>query len=48
MPPQVYGLPALIVFKDGQEVPGSHQEGAVGKKALAEYIKKYALQTVSA
>jgi len=38
---QVYGLPTFIVFKDGQEVPGSKSEGAIGKKALAEYIQKY-------
>lgn len=44
----MYGLPTLIVFKDGQEVPGSKSEGAVGKKVLAEYIQKYVFSTVTA
>jgi hypothetical protein len=45
---QVYGLPTLIVFKDGQEVEGSKTEGAVTKVKLADYIKKYATAKVSA
>jgi thioredoxin 1 len=44
----VYGLPTLIVFKDGKEVEGSKSEGAVTKAKLADYIKKYAAATVSA
>jgi thioredoxin 1 len=39
----VYGLPTLIVFKNGEEVPGSKAEGAIGKAQLSEYIKKYAM-----
>lgn len=46
-PLQVYGLPTLIVFKDGAEVPGSKSEGAVGKAVLTEYIKKHALSAVT-
>jgi len=34
----VYGLPCLIVVKDGKVVDGSHREGAITKKGLAEYI----------
>jgi thioredoxin 1 len=45
---QVYGLPALIVFKDGQEVQGSHKEGAVTKAILQKYIKQYAVTSVAA
>jgi thioredoxin 1 len=45
---QVYGLPTLIVFKDGKEVPGSKNEGAIGKAQLAEYMKKYVTATVPA
>eukprot|EP00877_Chromochloris_zofingiensis_P000245 jgi/Chrzof1/10220/Cz04g33030.t1 len=45
---KVYGLPTLIVFKDGEIVPGSHREGAVGKAQLAEYLKTYAPSTVPA
>lgn len=37
---QVYGLPCFILFKDGAEVEGSHSEGAMTKKALAEYLQK--------
>lgn len=38
---QVYGLPCFILFKDGQEVEGSHSEGAMSKKALAEYLQNH-------
>ncbi|WPT13165.1 Thioredoxin X [Picochlorum sp. SENEW3] len=37
---KVYGLPCLIVIKDGTVVDGSHHEGAITKKGLAEYIAK--------
>ncbi|MQM15032.1 hypothetical protein Taro_047968, partial [Colocasia esculenta] len=36
---KVYGLPALILFKDGQEVPESRREGAVSKAKLKEYLE---------
>jgi hypothetical protein len=45
---QVYGLPTLIVFKDGKEVADSKTEGALTKAKLADYIKKYATAKVSA
>jgi thioredoxin 1 len=45
---QVYGLPCLIVFKDGQEVPGSKNEGAVTKAILQKYIEKHVAAKVSA
>eukprot|EP00887_Chlorella_sp_A99_P002239 scaffold10.g2239.t1 len=35
----VYGLPCLILFKDGAEVEGSHAEGAVTRKVLQEYLQ---------
>ncbi|KAL4440620.1 hypothetical protein ABPG75_003621 [Micractinium tetrahymenae] len=38
---KVYGLPCFILFKDGQEVEGSHSEGAMTKKALGEYLQKH-------
>lgn len=38
---KVYGLPCLIVFKDGAMVEGSHREGAITKKGLAEYLEKH-------
>lgn len=45
---KVYGLPCLIVFKDGQEVPGSKNEGAVTKAILQKYIEKHVAAKVSA
>ncbi|PKI63980.1 thioredoxin X, chloroplastic [Punica granatum] len=35
---KVYGLPTLIVFKNGEEVPESRREGAVTKVKLKEYL----------
>ncbi|XP_061368631.1 thioredoxin X, chloroplastic [Gastrolobium bilobum] len=35
---KVYGLPTLILFKDGQEVPESRREGAITKVKLKEYM----------
>ncbi|XP_044968492.1 thioredoxin X, chloroplastic [Hordeum vulgare subsp. vulgare] len=36
---KVYGLPALILFKDGEEVPGSRREGAINKAKFKDYIE---------
>ncbi|KAG9441959.1 hypothetical protein H6P81_017813 [Aristolochia fimbriata] len=35
---KVYGLPTLILFKDGKEVPESRKEGAITKVKLKEYL----------
>ncbi|GAB4839619.1 hypothetical protein Ancab_029142 [Ancistrocladus abbreviatus] len=35
---KVYGLPTLILFKDGEEVPESRREGAITKVKLKEYV----------
>uniref|UniRef100_A0A0C9S639 TSA: Wollemia nobilis Ref_Wollemi_Transcript_15625_859 transcribed RNA sequence n=1 Tax=Wollemia nobilis TaxID=56998 RepID=A0A0C9S639_9CONI len=35
---KVYGLPTLIVFKDGKEVSGSRREGAITKDKLKAYL----------
>ncbi|BBG92738.1 thioredoxin X [Prunus dulcis] len=35
---KVYGLPALILFTNGQEVPESRREGAITKVKLKEYV----------
>uniref|UniRef100_K7LLZ8 Thioredoxin domain-containing protein n=1 Tax=Glycine max TaxID=3847 RepID=K7LLZ8_SOYBN len=35
---KVYGLPTLILFKNGQEVPESRREGAITKLKLKEYV----------
>lgn len=38
---QVYGLPTLILFKDGSMIKGSLNEGAITKPALVKYLEKY-------
>jgi len=45
---KVYGLPCLIVFKDGQKLEASHHEGAITKKALGDYLQRHVGVTVSA
>ncbi|KAK7343315.1 hypothetical protein VNO77_11967 [Canavalia gladiata] len=35
---KVYGLPTLILFQNGQEVPESRREGAITKVKLKEYL----------
>ncbi|KAJ4972948.1 hypothetical protein NE237_006122 [Protea cynaroides] len=35
---KVYGLPSLILFKNGKEVPESRREGAMTKVKIKEYI----------
>ncbi|KAG7670357.1 putative Thioredoxin X, chloroplastic [Nannochloris sp. 'desiccata'] len=37
---KVYGLPCLIVFKNGVQVEGSFKEGAITKKDLIKYLEK--------
>jgi len=34
----VYGLPTIILFREGKMVEGSHKEGAIGKAALLKYL----------
>ncbi|XP_062183657.1 thioredoxin X, chloroplastic-like [Phragmites australis] len=38
---KVYGLPTLILFKNGQEVPGSRREGAITKDKLKQYLEPF-------
>jgi hypothetical protein len=45
---QVYGLPTLMVFKDGELVEDSHREGAFTKAILKKYIEDHILATVNA
>jgi len=40
----VYGLPTLILFKDGEKVEGSHLEGAVNKDKLGEHLSKFGIE----
>ncbi len=34
----MYGLPTIILFREGKMVEGSHKEGAIGKAALLKYL----------
>lgn len=43
---KVYGLPSLIIFQNGKEVPESRREGAITKVKLKEYVDKL-LESVS-
>lgn len=45
---QVYGLPTLMVFKDGALIDNSHREGAITKTILKKYIEDHVLTNVSA
>lgn len=38
---QVYGLPALVLIRDGQLVAGSKREGAITKALLLEWLNKH-------
>lgn len=50
LPPhtQVYGLPTLLIVKDGAVVEGSKHEGAIGKDKLFQYLEKHGLVKVNA
>lgn len=43
---KVYGLPALILFKNGKEIPESRREGAITKAKIKEYLDSF-LESVS-
>lgn len=39
--PQVYGLPTIILVKDGEKMKGSHHEGAITQAKLVDYLDKH-------
>ena len=41
---KVYGLPTLLLFSGGQEVEGSHKEGAVTKAVLQKWLGENGIQ----
>mmetsp|Transcript_23077 Transcript_23077/g.40969 ORF Transcript_23077/g.40969 Transcript_23077/m.40969 type:complete len:160 (-) Transcript_23077:213-692(-) len=43
---KVYGLPTIMLFKDGEVVEDSHQEGAISKKSLVEYLDFHGAKAV--
>jgi len=38
---QVYGLPTLLLFKDGKVIEGSKREGAIPKPKIVDYLKSF-------
>ncbi|KAK9800206.1 hypothetical protein WJX73_009207 [Symbiochloris irregularis] len=40
---KVYGLPTLMLFKDGKKVDKSHREGAITKPKMLEYLEKHGI-----
>lgn len=45
---QVYGLPTLLIVKDGAVLEGSKHEGAIGKEKLLQYLESNGLAKVNA
>jgi thioredoxin 1 len=43
----VYGLPTLILFKDGKEVPNSRREGTINAKKLKELLDELLATTTT-
>lgn len=37
---KVYGLPSIMLFQNGEKVPGTHIEGAITKRRLKEMLDK--------
>jgi len=38
---KVYGLPTIILVKDGEKMEGTHHEGAITQKKLVAYLDKH-------
>jgi len=38
---QVYGLPTLILFRDGSEVQGSKREGAIAMPGILSWLASH-------
>jgi thioredoxin 1 len=38
---KVYGLPTIILVKDGKKMSGSHHEGAITQAKLVAYLEKH-------
>ncbi|KAK9809061.1 hypothetical protein WJX72_008730 [[Myrmecia] bisecta] len=45
---KVYGLPTILLIKDGELVPGSPNEGAISKPQLIKWLEKHGVATASA
>ena len=44
---QVYGLPTILLFKDGKLVEGSKNEGAISLDKLKGYLTSYGVEVVN-
>ena len=44
---KIYGLPALLLFKDGALVPGAQREGAIGLAGLIEWVNKFGVEVAA-
>jgi thioredoxin-like negative regulator of GroEL len=42
---QVYGLPSLVLFRDGQAVEGSKHEGAIAMSGIRSWLESYGIST---
>ena len=40
---QVYGLPSIMLFKDGKLVDGSKREGAISKDKIISYLDTHGI-----
>jgi len=40
---RVYGLPTLMIFKDGKQLPESQIEGAITKAKVITYLERYGI-----
>ena len=47
-PTQVYGLPTVMLFKDGKKVESSHAEVAITLPKLRTYLEKHGIAAAAA
>lgn len=45
---QVYGLPTVMIFRDGKKVDASHNEGAITLPKLKAYLEKHGIAAAAA
>ncbi|KAK9825101.1 hypothetical protein WJX74_008575 [Apatococcus lobatus] len=45
---KVYGLPTVMLFRDGKKVDASHNEGAITLPKLKQYLEKHGIAAAAA
>ena len=40
----MYGLPTLLLFRNGEEIEGSHWEGAINKAKIVTWLEKHGVK----